>query len=214
MIDAILSELRGSRKPLIICDIDEVILEFLDPFQAYLNSIDFRLHADSFRLSGNIRRLADGVCASEEEIEAFQEAFFASQHKWQKPARNAKIVLDRLKQQADIVFLTAMPPRHEAVRRALLDSHEFHFPMIATEEAKGPVAASLIGERGVPAVFIDDIFTNLHSVRTHAPQCLLINLMANDAFRALAPDPGERVEKARDWDHASELIQAHFKLMS
>ncbi|MDB5525595.1 MAG: hypothetical protein JWM58_3358 [Rhizobium sp.] len=207
----ILAALGQSCRPLIICDIDEVVMEFLDPFQAYLASIEYRLHPDSFKLTGNIRRIADNVCATKEECAKFQEAFFAVQDQWQKPARNARIVLDGFKDDADIVFLTAMPPRHEIVRRALLDLHEFHFPMIATEDAKGPVAARLIGERGVPAVFIDDIHTNLHSVRTHAPGCLLINLMANDVFRALAPDPGERVVKARDWDHAGALIRAHFK---
>ena len=82
--------------------------------------------------------------------------------------------------------------------------------MVATEGTKGPVAAELIGARGVPSVFIDDIYTNLHSVRTHAPGCMLINLMADEAFRALAPDPGEGVVKARDWQHADALIRAHF----
>lgn len=210
-MNEILETLGRSTRPLIICDIDEVVMEFLDPFQAYLASVDHRLHADSFKLNGNIRRIADGVCATKEEIAVFQEAFFSTQDKWQRPARNAGDVLGKLKDEADIVFLTAMPPRHEAVRRAMLDLHGFGYPMVATEEAKGPIAAQLIGQRSVPAVFIDDIYTNLHSVGAHAPTCLLINLMANDAFRALAPDPGERVQKARDWQHAGELIRAHFK---
>lgn len=207
----ILDTLSQSTRPLIICDVDEVVMEFLDPFEAYLASVAHRLHADSFRLHGNIRRIADGVCATREEIQAFQETFFSTQDKWQTPAKGAGDVLGGLRGEADIVFLTAMPPRHETVRRALLDLHGFDYPMIATEEAKGPIAASLIGSRGVPAVFIDDIFTNLHSVRSHAPGCLLINLMANDAFRALAPDPGEGVAKARDWHHADALIRAHFE---
>lgn len=206
----ILETLRRSRKPLIICDIDEVVMEFITPLRAYLASVDHALHADSFKLTGNIRRLSDGACATKEEVAGFQDAFFSAQEHWQTPARDAKTVLDGLKDAADIVFLTAMPPRHEGVRRALLDRHGFHFPMVATEDAKGPVAAELIGARGVPSVFIDDIYTNLHSVRTHAPACLLINLMADDAFRALAPDPGEGVVKARDWQHAGGLIRAHF----
>jgi hypothetical protein len=206
----ILEALRQSRKPLLICDVDEVVLEFLDPFQAYLASIEHRLHADSFRLDGNIRRIADGVSATKEEISAFQEAFFSAQDRWQTPAKGAIEVLGSLKDEADIVFLTAMPPRHRAVRRALLDLHGFGYPMVASEDAKGPIAASLVGARDVPSVFIDDIFTNLHSVRAHVPNCLLINLMANATFRALAPDPGEGVMKARDWPHAGELIRAHF----
>lgn len=206
----IIDTLALSKKPLIICDVDEVVLEFIAPLQAYLASVDHRLLADSFRLNGNIRRIADDVAATKEEIDAFQEAFFSTQDKWQTPAKGASAALEALKDDADIVFLTAMPPRHQAVRRAVLDQHGLPYPIVATEEAKGPIAASLIGERGVPAVFLDDIARNLHSVREHAPSCLLINLMANEAFRALAPDPGEGVLKARDWGHAGELIRAHF----
>jgi hypothetical protein len=206
----ILANLAGSTRPLIISDVDEVVLEFLDPFQAYLSSVEHRLHADSFRLHGNIRRLSDQAPASSDEIADFQEAFFASQERWQTPAAGARAVLDSLAESADIVFLTAMPPRHHDRRRALLDRHGLTYPMIATEGAKGPVAAELIGDRGIPAVFIDDIFTNLASVRSHAPDCLLINLMANQTFRALAPDPGERVARPRDWAEAGEMIRGHF----
>jgi hypothetical protein len=206
----IVDALGRSRKPLIICDIDEVVMEFLDPLQAYLASVEHRLHPDSFRLHGNIRRIADDVCATNEEVDAFEEAFFASQDKWQTPVRGAHDVLASLRDEADIIFLTAMPPRHGVLRRTLLDLHGFGYPMVATQEAKGPVAASLIGMRDVPSVFIDDIARNLHSVRDHAPACLLVHLMANDIFRALAPDPGKDVQKARDWSHAGELIRAHF----
>src|SRR6476469_4170363 len=79
----ILETLTQSRKPLIICDVDEVVLEYLDPLQAYLASVEHRLHADSFRLDGNIRRITDGVPATREEVMAFREAFFATQDKWQ-----------------------------------------------------------------------------------------------------------------------------------
>jgi hypothetical protein len=210
-VNEIVEALQRSKKPLIICDVDEVVLEFVGPLQAYLASVGHRLHADSFRLDGNIRRIADGVCATREEIAAFQEAFFSAQDKWQTPAAGAIDVLGGLEDEADIVFLTAMPPRHQAVRRALLDLHGFGYPMVASEDAKGPIAASLIGTRTVPSVFIDDISRNLHSVREHLPGCLLINLMANATFAAMAPDPGKGVMKARDWQHAGEMIRAHFR---
>jgi hypothetical protein len=209
-VKEILGTLASSTRPLIISDVDEVVLEFLDPFQAYLASVEHRLHADSFRLHGNIRRLADQAPASSDEIRTFQEAFFASQEQWQTPAKGAYDVLASLSESADIVLLTAMPPRHHDRRRALLDSHGLNFPMIATEDAKGPVVAELIGSRSVPAVFIDDIASNLASVRTHAPDCMLIHLMANATFRALAPDPGNQVARPADWNEADALIRAHF----
>ena len=105
-----------------------------------------------------------------------------------------------------------MPPRHHDVRRTLLDLHGLNFPMIATEEPKGPVVAALIGDRNVPAVFVDDIVRNLGSVRTHAPRCLLMHMMANQVFRAMAPKPEADIVIAEDWAHAERLIREHLGL--
>ncbi len=55
MIEPVLASLAASTRPLLVCDVDEVILEFLDPFHAYLESVEHRLHPDSFRLHGNVR---------------------------------------------------------------------------------------------------------------------------------------------------------------
>jgi hypothetical protein len=208
----IIASLAASRRPLVVCDVDEVVLEFLDPFDRYLNSVGHKLHPDSFRLHGNIRSLVEDIVASNEACEHMQEEFFATQDKWQVPAKGVDAALRSLSDDADIVFLTAMPPRHHDVRRAVLDLHGLDFPMIATEEPKGPVVAGLIGERNVPAVFVDDIVRNLGSVRTHAPGCVLMHLMANQVFRALAPEPEDDIVIAEDWAHAERLIRQHLRL--
>ncbi|MCB1444260.1 MAG: hypothetical protein KDJ87_00275 [Rhizobiaceae bacterium] len=213
MIDPILERLSASRRPLVVCDVDEVVLEFLDPFDHYLNSVGHRLHPDSFRLHGNIRSLSGDIAAADDMVERMQEEFFASQDRWQTLARGVDRALDSLSRDADIVFLTAMPPRHHDIRRALLDRHRLDFPMIATEEPKGPVVAGLIGGRDVPAVFVDDIAHNHHSVRSHAPGCILMHLMANRTFRALAPALDDDVVIADDWSHAERLIREHLGLM-
>jgi hypothetical protein len=207
MTDAIVAQLAASTRPLVVCDVDEVVLEFLDPFDRYLNSVGHRLHPDSFRLHGNIRSVAEGLAAADDEVERMQEEFFASQDRWQVPARGVDAALRSLSQEADVVFLTAMPPRHHDIRRTLLDLHGLDFPMIATESPKGPVVANLIGTRSVPAVFIDDITYNHRSVREHAPGCILIHLMANQTFRAMAPKPDEGIMTADDWTHAERLIR-------
>ncbi|MDP2120936.1 MAG: hypothetical protein U1A06_03385 [Hoeflea sp.] len=208
--DAEHDELVLGERPLIVCDIDEVVLEFVTPFQAFLMDQGHELRPTSFRLNGNVFSLAHGTETPHEEVARLLEAFFAGQDDWQTPVLEAAHSLERLSDQADIVFLTAMPPRHREVRRRLLSRHGFDFPMIATEAAKGPAVLALHGTRAQPVVFIDDIFVNLQSVRTHVPQTLLLNLIANDAFRALAPHPGEGVTIAADWPHAEELIRAHF----
>jgi hypothetical protein len=207
--DAEHDDLHLSERPLIVCDIDEVVLEFVTPFMAYLDHNGHELRATSFRLHGNVFSRADGSETPGETVSAMLEAFFEAQDAWQTPVIEAADSLARLSTQADIVFLTAMPPRHRGPRRTLLSRHGFDYPMIATEQPKGPAVLALHGERQQPVVFIDDIFVNLQSVRKHVPDTLLVNLMANDTFRALAPHPGDGVEIAADWPHAEALIKAH-----
>jgi hypothetical protein len=208
----IIKAFAESSRPLVVCDVDEVVLEFLDPFDRYLNSVEHRLHPDSFRLHGNIRSISAGIAASDDQVEEMQEAFFASQHKWQTPAPDVVDVLKRLAVDADIVFLTAMPPRHHDVRRTVLDMHGLTYPMIATEEPKGPVVASLIGGRDVRSVFIDDILRNHGSVRDSAPDCLLIHLMVNAVFRKMLPKAEEHIVVAEDWADAERVIRERLGL--
>ncbi|MDI7864379.1 hypothetical protein MRS76_20790 [Rhizobiaceae bacterium n13] len=205
-----LAHIRLGDRPLVVCDIDEVVLEFISPFQAYLRNRQFELLPRSFMLHGNIFSLLDGSEPDEAAMKAMQEDFFANQDKWQKPAVRAVETLRDLSGDADVVFLTAMPPRYQKVRRTLLDRLDLPYPMIATEEAKGPVVEALHQRRPLPVAFLDDIQRNLQSVRSHVPDCLLVSLMANADFRALAPAPTEGIVQAADWSEANKLIRNHF----
>lgn len=196
-------------RPLVVCDIDEVVLEFISPFTRFLRANGHDLLPRSFRLHGNIVSLNDGTAPDNAAVSAYLEEFFRTQDQWQVPARRAAEALATISTEADVVFLTAMPPRHRPVRRALLDSFGLTFPMIATEEPKGPVLARLHGGRTQPVVFIDDIERNLRSVGEHIPDCMLLTMMANEEFRTFAPPPSNGIIGATDWDEASRLIRDH-----
>ena len=196
-------------RPLIVCDIDEVVLVFLTPFRNFLRSCGRDLLPRSFRLHGNVIDLDTGLPVDDAMTSELLETFFRLQDQWQTPADLAVDTLAGLSTDADIIFLTAMPPRHTSVRRALLDRHGLNYPLLASEEPKGPIIKRLHDARDVPLVFIDDILRNLQSVQTHAPDCLLINLMANAQFRAMAPDPGDGIAKADCWTDAGRIIRAH-----
>ncbi|MBD9371864.1 hypothetical protein IB238_04315 [Rhizobium sp. ARZ01] len=205
-----LDHVRLADRPLVVCDIDEVVLEFLSPFAAFLNSRGHDLLPRSFRLHGNIIESATGEAAIDTVVDALQEDFFRLQEDWQTPAVLAVETLGALGRDADIVFLTAMPPRHAEARRRLLHRIGLTFPLVATEAAKGPVVQALHRSRPLPLAFVDDIHFNHLSVQGSVPEALLVQLMANQVFRAMAPDPGEKVLRATDWRHAERLIRAHF----
>lgn len=197
-------------RPLIVCDIDEVVLEFLSPLRRFLNASGRDLLPRSFRLHGNIVDLETGEPVADGRVKPLLEDFFRQQEDWQCPAPQAVETLASLSSDADIVFLTAMSAEHTAARRALLDRHGLHYPLLASLEPKGPTIRRLHAARRFPLVFLDDILRNLQSVRAHAPECLLINMMANDDFRAMAPEPGEGIATAGSWADAATLIRAHF----
>jgi len=204
-----LSDIKLRERPLIVCDIDEVALEFVTPFSAYLRAQGYELLPRSFRLAGNVVSLQDGSEASPDRVRAFLDSFFASQLDWQTPADAAAASLSALAEYADIVFLTAMPPRHYGARRALLDRHDMPFPLIATEDAKGPLIRDLHGARQHPIVFIDDILYNLRSVQEHVPQARTLQYMANEVFRGMAPDPGNGVTQAAHWSEIESIVLDH-----
>ncbi|KQV31757.1 hypothetical protein ASC97_18920 [Rhizobium sp. Root1203] len=197
-------------RPLVVCDIDEVVLEFLSPFTVFLRSHNYDLLPRSFRLHGNIVSLLDGSEMDKEQVYAFEDVFFANQHLWQKPAERAVETLHALSVDADVVFLTAMPPRHHGVRRKLLDQFGLAFDMIASEEPKGPIVAKLHNRRDLPVAFVDDIQRNLLSVADHVPECLLVTMMANTDFKPFAPPPIGAILAATDWDHTGNILRQHF----
>ncbi|MGO8176430.1 hypothetical protein ACC764_39695, partial [Rhizobium ruizarguesonis] len=63
--------------------------------------------------------------------------------------------------------------RAEGHLRRLLDRMGLLFPLLATEQPKGPIVNALHASRSIPVVFIDDMARNLHSVRDHVTDCLL-----------------------------------------
>ncbi|SIP97882.1 hypothetical protein SAMN05880582_101248 [Rhizobium sp. RU20A] len=197
-------------RPLLVCDVDEVVLEFLGPFRRFLAANGLKLLPRSFRLHGNIVAIDTGTPIADEAVHPLIEMFFAEQCDWQTPACDVATTLAMLSEKADVVFLTAMPPRHHDLRRTLLNGLDLTFPMIATEEPKGPVVADLHRGRDLPLAFIDDIARNLASVGESVPQCLLVHLMADREFRALMPVPDAPVICADDWAGAHRLVSKHF----
>ncbi|HBF32360.1 hypothetical protein [Rhizobium sp.] len=205
-----MQHVRLSDRPLLVCDVDDVVLEFLFPFEAYLNSLGHQLLPKSFRLTGNIISLETQSALEEQHVQTILRDFFAQQEEWQRPFGNSVDVLTQLGTMADVVFLTAMPPAFTAQRRRLLDRLGLDFPLLATESPKGPVVKALHAERGLPLAFMDDMAHNLHSVADHAPECLLVHIAPQSDIHRFAPPTAPQVIRANDWSSAGDRIVAHF----
>jgi len=201
-----IAELAADDRPLLILDVDDVVLEFIRPFPHFLKSRGFGLTLASFRLTGNIAETASGRLIEQPEVTALLGDFFDAQADWQSVTDGAEQALASLGDRAEIVLLTAMPHRHRAARRAHLDALGLPYPLLTTEMAKGPAVAKLRGSKGRPVAFVDDQPSNLISARNSVADAHLFHLMADNSLRAYLPPMPDDIVSVEDWRDAAPKI--------
>jgi hypothetical protein len=201
-----IAELAADTRPLLVLDVDDVVLEFVRPFMRFLDSQDLSLGLQTFRLHGNVTRRQSGEAIDDAAVSALIDGFFAGQADWQTPLDGAAAAIADLSGGAEVVLLTAMPHRHRAARRPLLDRLGFPYPLLTTETPKGPAIRALRGRTARPVAFVDDIPHNLVSAGTAVGDAHLFNLMAMPSLRALLPPLPEKVEIVDHWHEAAPRI--------
>lgn len=202
----IISELRDA--PLLVCDIDEVVLEFLTPFMNFLDARGLELQPNSFALNGNIFDKSSNIFVHNQTVKQLIEAFYKEQAKWQTPVNSALSVLANLAPDLDIIFISAMPSQHHKTRLDLLNHFNFTYPLIAKEQSKGPIVKAIHNHRNQPLFFIDDMNYNHRSVRKYHTNAYHIALMANQAFQAIAPPYDAYVEQCDNWHSVENYIRS------
>jgi hypothetical protein len=201
-----IGELLPGDRPLLVLDVDDVLLEFIRALPRFLDERGFLLTVASFRLTGNITERASGRLAEQAEVWSLLDEFFHRQADWQEAIDGAAEALDELGRGAEIVMLTAMPHRHRAIRRAHLDTLGLHYPLLTTEMAKGPAVARLRGRRQRPVAFVDDQPPNHLSVRESVADAHLFHLMSDNSLRALLPPLPDDIHVVQDWKDATPRI--------
>lgn len=202
-----IEELAADDRPLLVLDVDDVVLEFIRPFPNFLKARGFDLTFASFRLTGNIAETKSGRLVEQPEVTALLDEFFHTQADWQSITDGAATALAGLGDRAEIVMLTAMPHKHRATRRAHLDALGLTYPLLTTEMAKGPAVAKLRGKNGRPVAFVDDQPPNLISARNSVEDAHLFHLMADNSLRAFLPPMPEDIIVVQDWHEAAPLIE-------
>jgi hypothetical protein len=203
-----IEELAADDRPLLVLDVDDVVLEFIRPFPKFLEERGFHLTMASFRLTGNIAEKATGRLVEQPEVTALLDEFFHGQAGWQTMTDGAAEALASFEGHAEIVMLTAMFHRHRETRRAHLDALGLPYPLLTTEMAKGPAVARLRGATNRPVAFVDDQPGNLVSARSCVPDIHLFHLMADNSLRQFLPPLPEDIVQVHDWRDATPRIAA------
>ncbi len=203
-----IAELSLDDRPLLVLDVDDVVLDFIGPFPRFLARHGYELRLKTFRLLGNIHHVESGLPAEQERIAELIDAFFVAQSEWQTLLEGAAEALEGFKRHVEIVMLTAMPHRHHGSRRVHLDALGLPYPLVTTEMAKGPAIRSLRGPGGRPVAFVDDQPRNLVSALETVPETHAFHLMADNSLRELLPAPPKGVTIVENWQDARPRIAA------
>jgi hypothetical protein len=206
-----IAELALSDRPLLVLDVDEVVLEFVRPFVKFLETQDLLLKTDSFRIHGNVFDRSTRLPVQDQRVTTLMTAFFEAQETWQTAVDGAAAAVAELAAAVEVVMLSSMPHGHRPLRRRLLDRLGFPYPLLTTEAAKGPAIQRMRGGGGRPVAFVDDIPNNLLSVQRAVPDARLFHLMAHSELRALLLPLPEGIVAVSGWREAGPLIAKALK---
>ncbi|WP_029057506.1 hypothetical protein [Stappia stellulata] len=198
--------LAASERPLVICDVDEVVLHFIAHLEEHLEAQGLRFLSHAYKLTGNIAG-RDGAPVPANAVKDLLQDFFDTWTHRQQPVDGAAQALETLSRSADIVFLTNLPGAWNREKRVrTLAGHGMRYPVITNTGAKGGAVAALAAGRRGPVAFIDDSPQNIRSVQTALADCVLIHFVADRRFFATSDTIAGVHLKTHDWSAVEAYI--------
>ncbi|MEX6725042.1 HAD family hydrolase [Parapedomonas caeni] len=195
------------KRPLLICDADEVLVAFIEPLARFLNGHDYDLHLESFALTGNIRHRTSGAVADRPTVARLISDYFDSSLETAPAVPGAAGALAAIAEVADVVVLTNVEEAHRQRRQAALASLGMPYPVLANQGPKGEAVRGLAATRRGPVLFVDDLPPHHTSVAQTAPHVHRLHFVADPRLRSLIPAAPDAHARIDDWSEALPYIQ-------
>jgi len=197
-------------RPLLICDVDEVVVRFIDALSDWLRAHQLTLHPDSWRLEGNIRRAVDGAALPPERVHALLERFFSECTAAMPVVQGAAECINRLAARGvQVVMLSNIPHAHARARAQNLRDHGLNFPLLTNQGPKGPAVRALRQKVRHEVAFMDDHPDFLHSASeccAGARKVHLVHFVPDSPFVAHLPPLNAPHVQVRDWRQAERVL--------
>lgn len=203
-----IAELAADTRPLLVLDVDDVILDFMVPFGRYLDAHDATVTMTSYSFADNVLDRRTNLPIERERLIWLVDDFFSRQSRWQTLADGASEEIGRIAKGAEVVLLTAMPHKHRQTRRDYLDALGLDYPLLTTEMAKGPALHRLRGATQRPIAFVDDTVHNLESARSSVTDSHLFHLTTHLDIRPFVPALPLETHSMESWKVAGPHIAA------
>lgn len=195
-------------RPLIICDADEVLVQFLVGLERFLLRNNRKLVLKSFAIHGNVVDANTGETVTHDEVTHLLKEFFRHDTSQLDPVEGAAEALKGLSAHAQIVVLSNLPETARDARRAHLASHGMDYPVIAGSGPKGPIVRKLVSGMTAPIVFVDDLPPHLTSVAQETPHVHRLHFVADRRLARMIEPARDAHRRIDDWTGARAWIES------
>lgn len=186
-------------RPLLICDADEVLLQFFETLEGFLDRRGYHVQLDSFALHGNVRKRATGAVAADDVVTSLMQDFFAGDIHTAAAVEGAPEALSHLSREMTICILTNLPGAQAQRRATSLAQVGMNYPVICNTGGKGRAVEALVESWRRNAAFVDDMPPNHDSVAQHAPDVHRIHYVASARLAPLIDKPQSAHVRLHDW---------------
>ncbi|NVK33218.1 MAG: hypothetical protein HWE23_01985 [Rhodobacteraceae bacterium] len=208
-VAAQIAALPKSSRPLVICDVDEVILHLISHLEIYLAEHDMHFLDHNYRFIGNIVHRQTQEPLPSEVVRQHLQMLFDRECHQQHLVDGASEALNALWKTHDVVLLTNLPGDHnKPAREKLLAEYDLRFPVLTNSGPKGGAVAALSAGRPSPVVFIDDSPANHSSVKASLPSAKLVQFIADKRFLAAMPKAPHIDLLTGNWGETHDFIVA------
>jgi len=207
--DQIAKVIIDPAQPLLVCDVDEVVVHFIKGLESYLAEINLWLDPASFALNGNIKSIKTNEPVPGAQVGEILVSFFKLKTHTLEPIEGAVEALNQLGNKMQIIMLSNLPHDAYDARIVNMQNIGLEFPLITNEGGKGPAVKVLTETLQAPLFFIDDIPHYLTSVAEACPKANLIHFAHDERFAKHAPDIGFDHFKTRKWSQIRDHILTH-----
>lgn len=193
-------------RPLIVCDADEVLLQFMVGLERFLNARGFYFDLQSFRIHGNVKSQATHQPAADEDVSKLLSSFFDEETARLDVVPGAAEALNDLSRTAQIVILSNLPERARDARIKNLAGHGISYPVIAGSGPKGLILKQMLKGFKRDVVFIDDLPPHISSVAAETPQVHRLHFIADPRLAKLLPACADAHRRIDTWPEARTWI--------
>ena len=192
--------------PLLICDADEVIFNFMDSFDEFLNVNDMYFSYETFKLNGNILRKKNNLAINNNEVPKIISSFFKHYTMKMPFINNAREVLKELSTRINIIILSNIPKDSSSDRINYLKKNDMHYTFICNEGPKNKKCMELEKLTNKKVFFIDDLPNQITSVSNSCKNIITIHFLQNKNLIKIIPEVKDCDYKVNNWDDLKKVI--------